>query len=297
MIEANPQRKTYCPHILDRNFIILAGYTIWRYQRISREQRRRSSGYEQDIEVKAGSRMTRRGYFANDSDDDDEGSNPTGAFTSAKEKMSSFRMADLARGKKARANDAQTPDETKTKATATAAPKQQGKRRPTPRKAIAKHASAAAGAGATTGVAVTGGKASPRGAGRRGVRNDEAADSEEEMDARAREAEEFEVGSDEEEEVVASNRGHAHDDDDNDDDDDDDENGQQGDATTDDDDGFSDAMSAYADARSDAGGRSRSNLAVNELSRASSPPSAPSSPNPAGRSYSVRRKPVQQYDE
>lgn len=53
-------------HFLLRNFIIIAGYGIWRYQRISREQRQ-SGTYARDIEMKAGSRMNRRGYFSNDS--------------------------------------------------------------------------------------------------------------------------------------------------------------------------------------------------------------------------------------
>jgi hypothetical protein len=49
------------------NSIIIAGYGIWRYQRISRDQRRRSGDYSRDIEMKAGSRSARQTYFTNDS--------------------------------------------------------------------------------------------------------------------------------------------------------------------------------------------------------------------------------------
>lgn len=49
------------------NSIIIAGYGIWRYQKISRDQRRLSAEYSRDIEMKAGARTARQTYFNNDS--------------------------------------------------------------------------------------------------------------------------------------------------------------------------------------------------------------------------------------
>lgn len=58
------------------NFTIIAGYAIWRYQRISHSQRRLSGQFSQDIELKAGARTTRRGHLAHDDDDVDEDHSP-----------------------------------------------------------------------------------------------------------------------------------------------------------------------------------------------------------------------------